>query len=363
MEFRILIYCLVFLLSLLISYFLTLVAKKLSFKFKILDYPNEERKVHDKPIPLLGGWAIYLSFSLLTLLFVIFFPDLILTANINLSQVIGIIVAGLILMISGTFDDKYNLNAWQQLILTILACLVVVFSGTTIKFITRPGGGIIDLSGSQINFFGQELYLMGAILTFLWLLIITNTTKLLDGLDGLASGITGIGMIILFIVSLFWDMPNSGTSILILMLAGSIFGFLILNFYPAKIFLGNGGSTFLGLAIGTMAIISGAKIATALLVMGLPLLDMVWVIIQRLGKGESPFKHADKKHLHFRLLSLGLSKKQTVLILYLISLFFGAIALFQGTIGKLTTLVILVLFIIVVFSFTYYKNETRKIIK
>ncbi len=360
MEFRILIYCLVFLLSLLISYFLTLGAKKLSFKFKILDYPNEERKVHDKPIPLLGGWAIYLSFSLLTLLFVIFFPDLILTANINLSQVIGIIVAGLILMISGTFDDKYNLNAWQQLILTILACLVVVFSGTTIKFITRPGGGIIDLSGSQINFFGQELYLMGAILTFLWLLIITNTTKLLDGLDGLASGITGIGMIILFIVSLFWDMPNSGTSILILMLAGSIFGFLILNFYPAKIFLGNGGSTFLGLAIGTMAIISGAKIATALLVMGLPLLDMVWVIIQRLGKGESPFKHADKKHLHFRLLSLGLSKKQTVLILYLISLFFGAIALFQGTIGKLTTLVILVLFIIVVFSFTYYKNEKIK---
>jgi UDP-N-acetylmuramyl pentapeptide phosphotransferase/UDP-N-acetylglucosamine-1-phosphate transferase len=158
-------------------------------------------------------------------------------------------------------------------------------------------------------------------------------------------------------------MPNSGTSILILILAGSIFGFLILNFYPAKIFLGNGGSTFLGLAIGTMAIISGAKIATALLVMGLPLLDMVWVIIQRLGKGESPFRHADKKHLHFRLLSLGLSKKQTVLILYLISLFFGIIALFQGTIGKLTTLVILVLLIIIIFSFTYYKNETRKIIK
>jgi len=357
MEFRILIYCLVFFLSLLISYFLALVAKKLSFKLKILDYPDEERKIHDKPIPLLGGWAIYLSFSLLTLLFVIFFPDLILTHNINLLQVTGIIIAGLILMVSGTFDDKYNLNAWQQLILTILACLVIVFSGTTIKFITRPGGGIIDLSGSQINFLGQELYLMGSVLTFLWLLIITNTTKLLDGLDGLASGITGIGMIILFIVSLFWDAPNSGTSILILMLAGSIFGFLILNFYPAKIFLGNGGSTFLGLAIGVMAIISGAKIATALLVMGLPLLDMVWVIIQRLGKGESPFKHADRKHLHFRLLSLGLSKKQTVLILYLISLFFGAIALFQGTIGKLTTLVVLVLFIITVFSFTYFKSK------
>ena len=357
---RIYIYAIIFIISLLMSYFLTLLAKKLSFKFKILDYPNEERKIHHQPIALLGGWAIYLSFSILTLLFIIFFPDLILTYNISFWQVIGIIIAGLILMVSGTFDDKYNLNAGQQLSLTILACLVIIFSGTTIKFITRPGGGIIDLGGSQISFLGQEFYLIGTVLTFFWLLIITNTTKLLDGLDGLASGITGIGMIILFIVSLFWDAPQSGTSILILRLAGSIFGFLILNFHPAKIFLGNGGSTFLGLAIGVMAIISGAKIATALLVMGLPLLDMVWVIIQRLRKGESPFKHADQKHLHFRLLSLGLSKRQTVLSLYLISLFFGFIALFQGTIGKLTSLTILVLFIIIIFSFIYYQNEKIK---
>jgi len=360
---RIFIYIIVFISSLILSYFLTLLARKLSFKLKILDYPDAERKIHHQAIPLLGGWAIYLSFSLLTLLFVIFFPNLILTYNIGLFQIIGIIVAGLILMVSGTFDDKYNLNAGQQLSLIILACLVIVFSGTGIKFITRPGGGIIDLTGSSISFLGQDLYLIGAILTFFWLLIITNTTKLLDGLDGLASGITGIGMIILFIVSLFWDAPNSGTSILILMLAGSILGFLILNFHPAKIFLGNGGSTFLGLAIGVMAIISGAKIATALLVMGVPLLDMVWVVIQRLRKGESPFKHADRKHLHFRLLSLGFSVKKTVLILYLISLFFGVIALFQGTIGKLSTLTVLVLFIIIIFSLIYYKNETRKIIK
>jgi len=360
MESRILIYILIFILSLVISYFLTLVAKKVSFKFKILDYPNDERKIHHQPIALLGGWAIYLSFSLLTLFLVIFFPSLILTYNINLTQIIGIIVAGLILMIGGTFDDKYNLSPGKQLGLAVLACLTIIFSGTSIKFITRPGGGIIDLTGSPINLFGQDLYLVGAILSFFWLLIITNTTKLLDGLDGLASGITGIGMIILFIVSLFWDVPNSGTSILILILTGSIFGFLILNFHPAQIFLGNGGSTFLGLAMGVMAIISGAKIATALLVMGLPLLDMIWVIIQRWKKGESPFKHADQKHLHFRLLSLGLSKKQTVLILYFISLLFGAMALFQGTIGKITTLIILVLLIIVIFYFTYYKNEKIK---
>lgn len=358
---RVLIYFATFILSFIISFFLTLLARKISFKLKIIDYPDAERKIHDKPIALLGGWAIYLSFVLLTLLFVIFFPDLILTYNINLIQILGIILAGLILMISGTFDDKYNLSPGKQFIWISISCLIIIFSGTTIKFITRPGGGVIDLTGSQVNFLGQNLYLIGAILTFIWLLVITNTTKLLDGIDGLASGITGIGMLILFIVSLFWDKPNSGTPILILILAGSIFGFLILNFYPAKIFLGNGGSNFLGLAIGVMAIISGAKIATALLVMGVPLLDMLWVIIQRVIKGQSPFKHADRKHLHFRLLSLGLSKRQTVLSLYFISLIFGIIALFQGTIGKLTTLFILVLFIIIIFSFIYYRNETRKI--
>jgi len=360
---RIWIYFFIFFSALIMSYFLTLLVRKISFRLKILDYPNQDRKIHNRPIPLLGGWAIYLSFCFLTLLLVIFFPDLILTYGISFTQIMGIILAGLVLMISGTFDDKYNLKASQQLILTIIACLIVIFSGTVIKFISRPRGGIIDLTGQQINILGWNFSLVGGLLTFGWLLIITNTTKLLDGLDGLASGITGIGMMILFIVSLFWDMPHSGTSILTLILAGSIFGFLILNFYPAKVFLGNGGSTFLGLALGIMAIISGAKIATALLVMGVPLLDMVWVIIQRLRKKESPLRHADRKHLHFRLLSLGLNKTQTVLCLYLVSLIFGVIALFQGTIGKLTSLTILVLFIIIIFSITYYKNETRKVIK
>ncbi len=356
---RILIYLLTFLTSLGLSYFLALVFKKLSFKLNIIDFPDADRKIHERPVALLGGWAIYLSFVFLILCLIIFFPQVILTQGITITQIAGLIIAGLILMLSGTFDDKKNMKPIWQLFWVAISCLVIIFSGITIKFITRPGGGIIDLTGPEINILGQNIYFLGAILTFIWLLIITNTTKLLDGIDGLASGVTGIGMIILFIVSLFWDKPNSGTSMMILIFAGSIMGFLLLNFYPAKIFLGNGGSNLLGLMLGVLAIISGAKIATALLVMALPLLDMLWVILQRLKKGESPFKHADKKHFHFRLLNLGFSPKQAVLIIYLISFIFGLIALFQETVGKLFSLSILIIFIFVIFNFVYKQNNEK----
>lgn len=358
---RIIIYLLAFFASLGLSYFLTLFFKKLSFKFKIIDYPDADRKIHERPIALLGGWAIYLSFVFLILSLIIFFPQIILTQGISISQIAGLIIAGLILMLSGTFDDKKNLKPIWQIFWVAISCLIIIFSGITIKFITRPGGGIIDLTGPEISILGQNIYSLGAILTFIWLLIITNTTKLLDGVDGLASGVTVIGMIILFIVSLFWDKPNSGTSIMILIFAGSIMGFLLLNFYPAKIFLGNGGSNLLGLMLGVLAIISGAKIAAALLVIALPLLDMLWVMIQRLRKKESPFKHADKKHFHFRLLNLGFSPKQAVLIIYLISFIFGLIALFQETMGKLFSLGILVVFIFFIFGFVYKKTDEKNI--
>jgi UDP-GlcNAc:undecaprenyl-phosphate GlcNAc-1-phosphate transferase len=130
---------------------------------------------------------------------------------------------------------------------------------------------------------------------------------------------------------------------LCLIFGGCALGFLIWNFYPAKIFLGEGGSTFLGFMLGVLAIISGAKIATTLLIMGIPILDVLWVIIRRIFKEKkSPFL-ADKKHLHFRLLDAGLNQRQAVLFLYLLTLLFGASAIFQKTLGKLVTLGILII--------------------
>ncbi|MCD4704861.1 undecaprenyl/decaprenyl-phosphate alpha-N-acetylglucosaminyl 1-phosphate transferase [bacterium] len=347
--------------SLIGSYFLTLFFKKLSFKLKILDYPNSDRKIHKKATPLLGGWAIYLSFLFLILLILFFKKELIISEIISLKNIIGILMAGFLIMLGGTLDDKYNLSPGQQFFWIILATLIVILSGVSVDFITHPGGGVISLRGLEMEFLGQSIYSLGAIITFIWLFLMINTTKLLDGLDGLASGITAIGMLILFIVSLFWDQAQSGTSLLIVIFMGSILGFLILNFHPAQIFLGNGGSMLLGMMLGVLAIISGAKIATALLVMGLPLLDMLWVIIQRIVKRESPLRHADRKHLHFKLLDAGFSKKQAVLFLYLASFVFGLIALFQSTVGKIFTILILIVFVSIIFYYIYrLQNKLSK---
>ncbi len=358
MEYSVFYYLIFFLISLVLSYFLTRVMIKLSFKFKILDNPGSDRKIHENPIPLLGGWGIFLSFSFIILFLFFFFPQIILGKEISVLQIFGILFSGLILMIFGTMDDKYNLSARAQFFWVTISCLVVLITGTAIKVITRPGGGVIDLTlGIEASFIGINFYLIVSIITFIWLIFITNTTKLLDGLDGLAGGITSIGMIILFIVSLFWNKANSATSILIIIFLGSIIGFLFLNFHPAKIFLGNGGSNLLGLYLGVFAIISGAKIATAFLVMGAPLLDMIWVIIQRIRRRENPFRHADKKHLHFRLLDLGFSRVKAVLILYFIAFSFGVVSLFQATFGKIIIATILVLFMIILFVYIDKKQK------
>lgn len=317
--------------SFFIAVAMTFVIQKLAAKFKILDYPSEPRKIQNKPVPLLGGVAIFLTFFIVSLIF--YQSGLLADGQIKPQFIIGVWLGGLILMIGGLLDDKYRLKPQWSIIFPILAAILVIFFGLTIGYITNPLGGLLYLGGT----------IFSPLLIFFWLLGMMYTTKFLDGLDGLASGISVIGFIILFLVSLFWDVPLSGTSILCLILGGSTLGFLTWNFYPAKIFLGEGGSTFLGFMLGTLAIISGAKIATTLLIMGLPILDAVWVILRRIFKEKkSPFL-ADKKHLHFRLLDAGLNQRQAVLFLYLLTLLFGASAIFQHTFGKLITLGILII--------------------
>lgn len=327
-------YILPFVLALILGFLITQIIRRLALKWKIVDYPNQPRKIHDQPIPLMGGAAIYLSFIIL--LFIFWQSGLLLDGRINSNHLLGIILGGLILIIGGIIDDKFNLKPRQAIIAPILAALAVIVLGLEIGYITNPLGGLLYLGGT----------FWSPLLIFLWLLGMMYTTKFLDGLDGLTSGVAVIGSIVLFLVSLFWDVPMSGTSILCLILGGSTLGFLIWNFHPAKIFLGEGGSTFLGFMLGVLAVISGAKIATALLIMGIPILDVAWVIIRRTFKEKkSPFL-SDKKHLHFRLLDIGFNQRQAVLFLYLLTLLFGASAIFQQTIGKLVTLGILIIFMI-----------------
>ncbi|MFA6321939.1 MAG: MraY family glycosyltransferase [Candidatus Buchananbacteria bacterium] len=297
---------------------------------------------------LLGGLAIYLAFTSCLLIFLAL--GYIIDVKISGLQVLGIVTAVSILIIGGILDDIYNLKPAQQIIFPLLAVSITVLFGVKIQFVTNPFGG-------YLNF---PLY-TGVIFAFFWLLGMIYTTKFLDGLDGLVSGVTSIGSIIIFIVSLSWDVANSGTSYLALILAGSCLGFLIFNWHPAKIFLGEGGSVFCGYMLGVLSIISGSKIATALLIMGIPILDVAWVIIRRLIQGKSPIG-ADRKHLHFRLLDIGLSHRQAVLFLYSATAAFGLTSLFLHSRGKLIALFLLLLFMVVLAAglfYIYQKKQTH----
>jgi len=225
---------------------------------------------------------------------------------------------------------------------------VAIFFGIMVKYITNPffaGTGPYGRALFYFDWLNLPLLSFSVFFSFLWLLGMIYTTKFLDGLDGLATGIGTIGALILFIVSLFWDVPMSGTSILCLILAGSLLGFLKYNFQPAKIFLGEGGSTFIGFMLGVLAIISGGKIATALLIMGIPILDVLLVIFQRLFSHRHIYE-GDRKHLHFRFLDAGFSQRQTVFLLYFLTLIFGSSAIFLQSQYKMVAIGAVVLVMI-----------------
>ena len=187
------------------------------------------------------------------------------------------------------------------------------------------------------------------------------TTKLLDGIDGLVSSIGLVGSLVIFLFTLTtrWYQPDIAFAAL--MLAAACCGFLVLNWHPAKIFLGDGGSLFIGFMLGVLSIISGGKIAIALLIMGVPILDVAWTILRRLLKGKNPFKSADRQHLHFRLLDAGLGQRATVLVFCLTSAIFGLSGLFlqsKGKVYSLVALTIVMLAIITLFAFLDNRKKT-----
>ncbi len=338
-----------FALAFLISLATTFIVARMAVKRKILDIPDTQRHFHKSATPTLGGMAIFTSFFLVTFVVGIF-GGYFLKGNIPLAVLIGIWISGAVLMVGGYLDDRYQLAAKHSIIFPIVASLIVVASGVRAVSIHNPlTGNVIFLSS-----------LVSAIIVFVWTMTMTYTTKLLDGMDGLVTGIASIGGLVLFGLSLTPQVAQPQTALLAITLAGSFLGFLILNFYPAKIFLGEGGSTFAGFMLAVLAIVSGGKIATALLVMGIPLLDMLWVIIQRLVQRQSPFT-GDRKHLHYKLIEIGFSQPQAVLFLYALTAIFGLSALFLQSRGKLVALIIMfvVMLAIVAAVFGAYKNRSK----
>jgi UDP-GlcNAc:undecaprenyl-phosphate GlcNAc-1-phosphate transferase len=326
-------YFLIFIVTFALTAILTGLIRKVALHFKIVDNPDSPagsvaggRKIHNRPIPLLGGLAIFLGYFSILLIFHKYF----LIGNLHWSHLLGFTAGGLIIMIGGFLDDKYNLRPYQQIIFPLLAIAAVILGGVEIAKITNPFGGVIDL---------RTWFFISPLLIAVWLLGLMYTTKLLDGVDGLVSGVSAIGGVIIFLFTLTSRYYQPDIAFAACLLAAACFGFLIYNFNPAKIFLGEGGSLLLGYILGVLAIISGGKIAIALLIMGVPVLDVAWTILRRLYQGHNPFRFADKNHLHHRLLALGLSQKKTVLVFYALSLVFGLSGLFLQSRGKLFALI------------------------
>ncbi len=334
-----------------ITALLTPAVIRIARRFRILDMPGEPRKIHTKPVPLLGGIAPFLSFAVVLVLLVLARPELI-VSEVPSKKLVGFLIGALVIMIGGFLDDRYKLAPSRQIIFPILAALIVIASGIGIREITNPFGGVISLvSWEKVLFWwGDVPYrftLPADLFTFLWLIGMMYTTKFLDGLDGLVSGLTVIGgaMVFFLATTTQWYQPEVG--LLAVLAAGAFLGFLPWNFHPARIFLGEGGSLFAGFLLGTLAVISGGKIATTLLVVGIPLLDAAWVIARRLlWEGRSPAR-ADQKHLHFRLLDVGFSHRAAVVLLWTIATLFGTLTLVLQSKEKLVALGMLFVLMVV----------------
>jgi len=353
-----------YLIIFILTFGLSLISTGLIIKFacwaKILDYPDISRKIHLKKTPLLGGLGIFISFFL-----VLFFTsEKLLSGNLNSYHWIGFFLGACFLMIGGFWDDKYRLKPSRQIIFPLLAIICVIAGGVGIIKITNPWGGFIYFDSWKLSLFelgGEVFHLVfwSDLFTLLWLLAMMYTTKLLDGLDGLVTGVSAIGGLIIFLFTMTtkYYQPDIGWAALVF--TAACLGFLIFNWHPAKIFLGEGGSLLLGYILGVLAIISGGKIAIALLVLGLPLLDLAWTVLRRVLEGRNPLKVADKKHLHHRLLDLGIGQRKTVLIFYFFSLVFGGLALFLQSSGKFIAVLVLIIIMVGLVSWFNFKSKTK----
>ena len=332
--------------ALLLTILLIVAIRALARRFNIVDRPVVGgRKIHAKPVPLLGGIALYVAIVAAVGTLLMFKPEL-LTSNMSVRQLLMVGLGGLIIIIGGTIDDLYNLKPRQQIIFPIVGIMVTLGGGVELSHITNPFGGILPLGA------------WGMLLTFVWLLGMTYTVKLLDGLDGLSTGIVGIGAAMIFALSQFTKFYQPDVALLALIVAAACAAFLLFNFHPASIFLGESGSLFLGYLLGVLAIIAGGKIATTLLVMGLPILDVAWVIIRRLFQGKSVIV-GDAGHLHHRLLRGGFSHRGAVIFMYAVSVTFGILTLVLQSKQKLIALGLLAVFMVLLGYWLVARSRAR----
>lgn len=305
MDIKDLIFC--FTIAFAISLAATPFVITLAHKIGAVDVPDSQRRVHKKPIPRLGGLAIFYGFLVALLCF----------AKID-EQLRGILIGALIIVGIGIIDDVKQLRALIKLAAQLLAAVIVVFHNVRITAISVPG--FISETGVL------HLGIFSIPITIAWIVVVTNAVNLIDGLDGLAVGISSIASFSLFFIAILGGEQN--VAIISAALAGGCLGFLPYNFNPAKIFMGDTGSQFLGFMLSAICIqglFKGYVIISfiiPLLILGLPLFDTIFAILRR-AWNHKPIMGADRGHLHHRLLDSGFSQKQTVAILYIIASILG----------------------------------------
>jgi UDP-GlcNAc:undecaprenyl-phosphate GlcNAc-1-phosphate transferase len=279
--------------------------------------PPRRHHIHTHPVPRLGGVGIFLTFLIVSMIF--FHP-----ANVYEQHVyVGLIIASVLIVVIMAIDDIRGLPPLPRLAAQTVAALVAMFwagHGTLIEVLHNP------LQTSNLGQIPLSLWIVVPF-TWFWIVGTMNTINWIDGVDGLAGGVVTITAVVMAAIS--WLLGQPAAALLCAVLAGATLGFLPLNWHPARLFMGDSGAMFLGLALAVLANVGGAKLATMLLLLGLPILDTARVIVQRIRQGHSPL-HFDRIHLHHRLLIGGLTQRQIVLIFYTTTAFFGSVAIFAA---------------------------------
>ncbi|MBQ3865303.1 MAG: undecaprenyl/decaprenyl-phosphate alpha-N-acetylglucosaminyl 1-phosphate transferase [Clostridia bacterium] len=330
-----------FLFSVLLSFALTPVVRVLAYRIKAVDVPRDKRRMHTEPVPLIGGLGIFVSFALSCLLFV----------EVLDRRLVGMLFGMLVVVAVGIVDDVKNLRPWVKLVGQILAALIPIFSGVTIDSLI--------FAGQTITF----PWFVSFPLTLVWIVGITNAVNLIDGLDGLACGVSVIAAFCLVLTAII--SATNSVALLALLLAGACLGFLPYNAPPAKIFMGDTGALMLGYALATISVIGVFKFNAVIsflvpcLILGIPFSDTVTAIIRRILHHQSPFQ-ADRGHLHHKLVDMGFSPRASVLILYAISALLGICAvMFTGDNVRVAVFVFLIGVAVITVDFLVIKSSDK----
>lgn len=313
-----------------VSFASTPLVRMLAEKIGAIDVPRDARRMHKKPIPRLGGLAIFFGFLFAILLF----------GRID-HQTRGILLGAVIIVVLGVIDDSHPLGPKLKFAVQVAAALMPVLHGVVIERFSNP------------NIFSDNPYInLGVLsipLTIVWIVGITNAVNLIDGLDGLAIGVSSIACFSLFAIAVMVSEPF--VAIIMAALAGACIGFMPYNLNPARMFMGDTGATFLGYMLAVVSIqglfkfYAVVSFAVPFLILGLPIFDTLYAIVRRLRHGQNPMK-PDRGHVHHRLIDMGFSQKQSVAILYAMSGILGLSAVVLTTSGELKAMLLLIAVIV-----------------